>query len=167
VWIDAVSLDVARLEILVQEIPKHLALTSGRILIDYGRMRVGTSDFLLPRSVEQNFVSSGMEARNQTNFSGCREYKTESAISFPDVRETASPQPDKPKPLPLEVPAGVEIESKLETQFDSLNVARGDPFEATVKALREAATPLPAAAGWHRSRRPDSAADLRERSPEQ
>ena len=137
VWIDAVSLDLVRLEIFAREIPTHLVLTSGRILIDYGRMRVGTGDFLLPRSVEQNFVSSGMEARNQTYFSGCREYQTESAISFGNAPETTSPQPNDAKPLPLEVPAGVEIESKLETEFDSLHVARGDPFEATVtRAVR-------------------------------
>ena len=135
VWIDAVSLDLVRLEILVREIPAHLVLTSGRIVIDYGRMRVGSGDFLLPRSVEQSFVSSGMEARNQTSFSGCREYSTDSAISFAGAEKmTGRQQADKPEPLPLEVPAGTEIESKLDTQFDSELVARGDPFEATVTA---------------------------------
>jgi hypothetical protein len=137
VWVDAVSLDLVRMEILVREIPTHLALTSGRILINYGRMRVGTGDFLLPRSVEQNFISSGMEARNQTYFSSCREYQAESAISFSDASEMTPPQPNKPRLLPLEVPAGIEIESKLETEFDSLHVARGDPFEAIVtRAVR-------------------------------
>jgi hypothetical protein len=134
VWIDAVSLDLVRLEILVREIPAHLALASGRILIDYGRVRVGSGDFLLPRSVEQNFVSSGMEARNQASFSGCREYNTESAISFGDAPKMTASQPNKPKPLPPDVPAGIEIESKLETQLDSVLVARGDAFEATVTA---------------------------------
>ncbi|HUI79654.1 MAG TPA: hypothetical protein VLY24_17130 [Bryobacteraceae bacterium] len=134
VWVDAVSLDLVRLEILVREIPEHLALASGRILIDYGRMRMDSGNFLLPKSVEQNFVSSGMEARNQTSFSACREYKTGSTISFADAPKMSAPQPNEPKPLPPEVPAGIEIESKLETQFDSVLVARGDPFEATVTA---------------------------------
>ena len=69
-----------------------------------------------------------MEARNLTSFSGCREYNTESTISFGDIPKMADAQRNKPKPLPPNVPAGIEIESKLETQLDSVLVARGDPF---------------------------------------
>jgi hypothetical protein len=148
-WIDAASLEVLRLEVLVREIPAHLPLAFGRIAIDYGRLHTSRGGFLLPSSAEQNFAGGGQEALNQIAFSGCREYRAESAISFGETPKAMASPPVTLRPL--EVPAGIEIESKLETQLDSGSVATGDPFEATVTktVIRKGAVVVPKGATIH------------------
>jgi len=128
-WIDAATLDLARLEIEVREIPSDLPLDSGHSVIDYARQRVGAGEFLLPAAAEQRLLSRGMESRNATTFSGCRAYSTESSLSFDEKPMTAFAPVEK---TPLKIPPGVDVEARLETAFDSATVARGDPFEATV-----------------------------------
>ena len=149
VWIDPDSIDLVRLEILAREIPARLPLVSGSILINYGRMQVGSGDFLLPRSVQEEFVSDGQEARNQISFSGCHQYHTESEISFGNVSKIIVPPP--PERMPLELPPNVKIESKLVTPLDSERAARGDPFEAIVTkpVLRKGTVVIPQGAKIH------------------
>jgi hypothetical protein len=94
-------------------------------------------------------VDRPVEALNQISFSGCREFSTESAISFGVATGgIAAPPPALP---PLEVPGGIEIDSRLETRLDSGSVATGDPFEATVTkaVLRKGAVVLPKGAVIH------------------
>ena len=149
VWIDAVTLDLLRLEVLAREIPADLPLAYGRIAIDYSRVQVGSGDFLLPLSAEQNFAGEGQEALNRIAFSGCHEYHTESSISFGDASKTIARPPAAP--LPIKVPEGIEIESKLENELDSETVARGDPFEATVikPVVRKGSIVIPKGATIH------------------
>jgi hypothetical protein len=135
-WCDARSLDLMRLEIVMREIPANLQVSAGRLAIDYARVRVGRSDFLLPQFVNNSVTFGGLEAHNHTVFSGCREYGAESAISLGELPATEPSA--NPSPLsPVLLPAGVIIESKLETQLDPARIATGDPFEATItKAAR-------------------------------
>jgi hypothetical protein len=136
-WCDAASLDLVRLEIVMREIPEDLRVSGGRLVIDYARVPVGRGDFLLPRSVDSTFTFDGLESHNHTVFSGCREYAAESAISFGEL--PASEEPARPSsPSPVLMPAGVIIESRLETSLDPARLATGDAFEATVtKAARQ------------------------------
>jgi hypothetical protein len=130
VWCDAQSLDLARLEIVMREIPQNLGVSGGRLTIDYARSQVGRGDFLLPQSVDSSFTFEGLDGHNHTSFSGCREYAVESGISFGEVPATDAPA--LAKPSAAAIPAGVMIESKLETELDMARLAIGDPFEATV-----------------------------------
>ena len=129
-WCDAQSLDLARLEIVMREIPENLGVSGGRLTIDYARVRVGRGDFLLPQSVDSSFTFDGLDGHNHTSFSGCREYAVESGISFGEI--PASEGPATARPSPPAIPMGAIIESKLETELDLAQLATGDPFEATV-----------------------------------
>jgi hypothetical protein len=130
VWNDVETLDLVRIDMVLTEIPASLPLRNGHIVIDYARMPVGASDFLLPQSVDSLFNVEGRENRNQTSFSGCREYRTESSISFDAPTPTAITSADAATPIVM--PEGLEIESRLETELDSTRLATGDPFEAVV-----------------------------------
>ena len=135
-WCDAQSLDLARLEIVMREIPANLAVSAGRLAIDYARVRVGRGDFLLPQSVDSTFTFEGLEGRNHTSFTGCREYAVESGISFGEIPATGGPAPARGSPVSL--PEGAVIESRLETKLDPARLATGDAFEAMViKASRQ------------------------------
>ena len=128
-----------RLEIVMREIPESLLVSGGRLAIDYARVRVGRGGFLSPQSVDSTFTFDGLEGRNQTSFSGCREYGAESAISFGELPANEDSASGKSSPpAPVSIPAGVIIYSKLETELDPARLATGDPFEATVtKAARQ------------------------------
>lgn len=134
-WHDAQTLDLVRLELDIREIPKKLPLSAGWVVIDYARVRVGSGTFLLPQSVDNAFTMHGLKDRNHTTYTNCREYGTESNISYDKF--PSSTQAPVAKPAPVAVPSGVEIESKLETKLDSATLAAGDPFEAVVtKSIR-------------------------------
>jgi len=139
VWCYVESLDLARLEIVMRDIPENLQVSAGRLAIDYSRVRVGRGDFLLPQSVDSIFTFNGLEGHNHTLFSGCREYAVESGISFGEIPAAEGAAPARTsQPSPAVIPAGVVIESKLDTQLDPAQLATGDPFEATVtKAVRQ------------------------------
>jgi hypothetical protein len=133
VWCDAQSLDLVRLEVVMREIPENLRVSGGRLTIDYSRVRVGRGEFLLPQSVDSIFTFVGLEGHNHSSFSGCREYGAESAISFGEIPATEGGASAKPSPpSPVAIPAGVMLESRLETELVPARLATGDPFEATV-----------------------------------
>ncbi len=129
-WCDIQTLDLVRLEIVMREIPENLLVSGGRLAIDYSRVLVGRSEFLLPRSVDSTFTFNGVEGHNHTSLSGCRQYAVESGISFGEL--PANEGPVSAKTAPLTIPAGVIIESKLDTELAPARLAKGDPFEATV-----------------------------------
>ena len=52
-------------------------------VINYSRVRIGSSEVILPLSAEMSIVSfDGRKSRNVLEFSGCREYGSESKITF-------------------------------------------------------------------------------------
>jgi hypothetical protein len=130
-WSDARTLDLVRLEIDVDDIPKSLSVVSaGQIRIDYARAHVGAGDFLLPASVDNSFTVAGWVNRNHISFANCREYTTESTISFAGTPATAAEA--RARLAPLLIPPDIRIESRLQTELDSASLAIGDQFDAIV-----------------------------------
>jgi hypothetical protein len=82
-WVDPQSLDLIRLEIHADEIPPTLPLVDAITTIDYARVRVGTTDVLMPQTSDMQLIEfSGEESRNVVEFTHCRSFNTESSISF-------------------------------------------------------------------------------------
>ncbi len=71
---DEKSLDVLRVEVIADDIPPSLGLTSSFTTVDYSRTVIGPSEFLLPVASELVMTQmSGVEDRNQIRFSACRQ----------------------------------------------------------------------------------------------
>lgn len=131
-WVDRQSLDMVRLEVRAQEIPLALRLQSVFDATNYRRQPIGDGEFLLPDSSELVMVGvDGDESRNQTRFSGCRQYAGESSLSFeePDP-EPAAPVPATPASAAVALPAGLTVETQL--QAFEREPAVGDPVTAVV-----------------------------------
>ena len=77
---------------------------------------------------------SGQASRNLVEFSQCREYQSESTISFAPPLE-ASSELAKPMIQEVDLPAGLVVPVELETAIDSRKASVGDPLRARV--LRE------------------------------
>jgi hypothetical protein len=129
-WANAETLDLVRLELQADNIPPQVGISRDSETVEYGRIRIGTSDFLLPLSAELSMVDGvGTASRNRTRFTSCRQYTGESVISFADPAAL----PEAPKaPEVLRLPAGEWIEVNLAAAIDAGKVAIGDPVSGTV-----------------------------------
>jgi hypothetical protein len=131
-WADPQSLDLLRLEVEVDDIPERLGLAAAANAMEYGRMKIGGADFLLPRNSELSMTErNGTESRNRTRFTACRQFTGESVLTFADP-ESAPRTADATEEI-LELPREFEADLSLETPIASATSAVGDPVKATLK----------------------------------
>ena len=104
IWVDANTLDLIRLEVHTDDIPRILKVTAASESIEYRRVSMRGADFLLPEFSELAMRGAGSETLNRTEFSACRPYTVESALRFnaptppPIVIEVAPVTKDAPPP---------------------------------------------------------------------
>mgnify|MGYP000215210217 CR=1 FL=1 len=125
------SLDLLRLEVHADDIPPHLEILGASNVIDYERVPLGATDFLLPVTSHLSMLSIyGVESRNAIRLSGCRHYAGESVVTFGDPPPGETPA--APRRQRLKLPPGLELEISLETPVKSGQSAIGDPLRATL-----------------------------------
>jgi len=83
VWVDPASFDVVRIEMHADEIPAGLPFKEVHSVIDYARVRIGSSDLLLPQAANTDtLLLSGEESRNVIEFTDCKAFHAESTLRF-------------------------------------------------------------------------------------
>jgi hypothetical protein len=93
--VDPQSLDLLRIEQHDVDLPADLNIRDIATTIAYARTRIGTSNPVLPHSSEVTVTdSAGGRQRNAIEFSGCREYHSDSVVHF----EGVVPEPPPPPP---------------------------------------------------------------------
>ncbi|HEX8984480.1 MAG TPA: hypothetical protein VF767_03580 [Bryobacteraceae bacterium] len=143
-WVDPETLDLVRLETFADGMSKRTGISADRETIEYSRVRIGDTDFLLPLLSELTLVDTrGYEHRNRTRFSGCRQFVSESAISFADPPPAAAVR--EPAALrEVDLPAGLLMDVRLEAPIDLAHVAIGDPIQAALaRPLRKGSVDYP------------------------
>lgn len=143
VWHDKDTLDLIRLEMTVDEIPRQIPLARGYKLIEYARLPIGDRTYVLPVMMDMTLTGvQGLESRNKTVFSRCKQYSGESTIIFDE------PAPDS-KPAEAQVivtlPKDLLVNLKLVETIDLSKSATGDPvkFEVTKNAQRDGQVLVP------------------------
>jgi hypothetical protein len=127
VCVDPDSLEVMFLEVSVGQLPSPIASISESI--HFARARVGLADFLLPQNDELTIADrEGTENRNVIEFTGCREYTSQSSISFDAEPKAATDT--KASSEDLQLPGGIPLDLKLESPIVSDDSAVGDPIMA-------------------------------------
>ena len=131
IWVDAATLDLVRLEVQADDIPPDLGLSAAANTIEYGRVMIGDTAFLLPQSSELLMTDlAGNESRNRVRFSDCRQFTGESYLSFGDPPVTA---PAAREPVrEIRLPAGLSLALELEGEIHSSKSLVGDPVTARV-----------------------------------
>jgi hypothetical protein len=145
-WFDPASGDLVRLDSYGDEMPASLDLSEAQVSVRYARERIANSGALLPRQAEMQLTHfNGSASRNVFEFSKCRAYQTESAISFEPPAPAAA---SKPAVREVDLPAGLLVPLVLETAIDSKTAALGDAVRARVRAdvRRDDKVVLPAGA---------------------
>lgn len=134
-WADPETLDLLRLDVHVGDIPPELPYVSGVSTVDYGRIRIGGTEVLLPQSAEVVLrMKSDSSDRNEIQFSQCRGFEAESQLHFEvGANSEASPPAESAKFEEFELPPGVQLSLRLNQAIDSATAKEGDAIEATVE----------------------------------
>jgi hypothetical protein len=91
-WVDVETLDLVRLELKVDHIPSYIGVRWIEESMRYKIVRVGNSDFLLPRDSEMAVADeSGNYSLNRIGLEHCREFTGESVVTYGTPADT-SPQ---------------------------------------------------------------------------
>jgi hypothetical protein len=135
-WADAETLEVVRLEVRSEGLPLDFPISSAVNTIDYARVRIGSSNILLPQTARLYLEhSSGERRRNFTEFSHCRQYAGTAAISFETAPASTRQQLAEPaKTTEISLPAGISVPIKLKTEIDSGKAVAGDLVEGIIDA---------------------------------
>lgn len=129
-WADAGTLELIRLESRAKEIPPMLPLAEMVSRIDYGKMIVHGRPIWFPQSAELRLVEmSGQETRNRIEFSHCRQYAGTSTVSF-DEPKSDGQQPVQRAINRIDLPAGVTLDLRLESELDSSSTGIGQLLTA-------------------------------------
>lgn len=133
-WADRLTFEPLRLEVNADDIPRSLGIAAVKDVMDYDRVHIGASDFLLPVASELTMADlDGNESRNRTRFDSCRQYSGESVVRFDDAplgTEASAPVPGKQI---VQVPPGAAFDVVLSTDIDSATAAVGDQVTAALK----------------------------------
>ena len=123
-WADPETLDLVRLEYNAADIPPYLPVLSEGSIIDYGRVRIGDRDILLPQRADQDLVfSKNIESFSHTEYSACRSFETETTIRFGDAPTAQSETPATSPKAPAEpIPALLKVTVELTTPVSSEDV---------------------------------------------
>jgi hypothetical protein len=132
-WIDLQTLDLLRLEVQADEIPPELGMSSVSEVMDYARLPIHDSNFLLPTSSQLTMVAlDGEEHRNEITFTECHQFRADSNINF-DAADAVPPSPVSRHPAaPVAFPSSVLVELTLDSDIDPEKATLGDPIRARV-----------------------------------
>lgn len=101
--------------------------------VEYGRMQIGESSFLLPAASELTMVDlDGQEHRNRVRFASCRQFSGESVLTFDEA-----PTESKASPVPaaeIDVPVGLGLTLSLLDSVDANRAVIGDPVRARLES---------------------------------
>lgn len=133
--VDAATLDLIKLEVIVDEIPEKLGLAQASSTVDYAHVMISDREFLLPKVSELKMLGAhGEESRNEISFSGCRLFTAESAVRFDERERDRVPV----NTSTLVIPPKSILDLELSVDIDLVTAAVGDSIRTTVRyPLRE------------------------------
>jgi hypothetical protein len=132
---DRNTLDLVRLELRTAQLDPRSGVCSASTTLDYRRVRLRDSEFLLPSSTLMRIVNSnGTQTENETVYSNCHEFLGESALTFDDpVATQGSAASVDPAGAPA-IPPGLSFRAKFAQDLDTTTAAAGDAFSAKLTA---------------------------------
>jgi hypothetical protein len=130
VQIDSETADVVRVSAQTAELPAEAGNCRTLTSIDFGNVKLGGGQVLLPVRAVQHFVTaSGQDTVNTITFAGCREYRVEAKVAFDDPDEALGKAIAAHSQLRT-LPAGLWFMMDLTSPIHSSTAAAGDPFIA-------------------------------------
>ena len=133
--VDPSTVDLVRLSVRADGLPAELKACEAITTLDYGRVRLNNTEFLLPSDVSLQIVyADGGESENRTVFSGCHEFLGESSLNFDTPSPAGLASAQKTVVEGLHVPGGLPFRIALTHAIDTATAAAGDPVKAELAA---------------------------------
>jgi hypothetical protein len=132
IYLDPGTAELRRLEVIADDIPEELGLTSTEDRVDYASVLIGDEEFLLPVESILQMASKDAISRNRVRFSGCRKFAGESSLIFddPELQEIAEAPAIQEIELPVDALLTFEISSDLRLD----RAAIGDAVTAVLRS---------------------------------
>jgi hypothetical protein len=134
-YVEAGTMDVLRMEVQADELPKSLDLKDVTDTMEYARVKIGSGDFLLP-SVSEVVMTDlrGDASRNRIRFSACHEFTGESKLKFGDDDEnpSISGQDTSVPKQEIRLPKNTVLAIQLIDEIDTDRAAVGDGVRAAL-----------------------------------
>jgi hypothetical protein len=129
--VDTKSGDLVRLDVRTSRLAPETAACYAFTTLDYGRVRIKDSDFLLPTVAHLRILKTdGGEAENRTTFSGCHEFLGESTITFDAPRGVAVDARGGQVSQAASIPPGLPFRVALAQGIETESAAAGDSIKA-------------------------------------
>lgn len=126
---DPETKNLVEMTIETGELPPALGQCLATSTMEFGMIGIGDGQFLLPAQMRQRFVlPTGEETENRTEFTNCREYRSESTVTFSGGRPPAQHLHPKAPRKPFLLPGGLPFSFALTAPIRSGTAAAGDPF---------------------------------------
>jgi hypothetical protein len=129
IFADSKTSDVHRIDVIAENIPPLLGLAATDMRMDYARVKIGETDFLLPAESELTLADlDGQEHRNHVRLASCREFAGESVLTFDEApADSASPAT---KVEEISLSADLVLDLRLDNEIDTDTAAVGDLLRA-------------------------------------
>ncbi len=118
--------DLKRLVIDTDQFPQGDSFCHVVDTMDYGHLKVGSGDFLLPTVARMDILySNGEESQNEKRYSNCREFTGTSTLRFDDNDEVQSSSAQTKQDL-QSLPPKTHIKVRIDPPISSVTAAAGD-----------------------------------------
>jgi hypothetical protein len=135
-WADSTNFGLLRLTAIATGISADVGIRRVATAVDYSRNRIGTGDYLLPQAaMVETDLDTGLEQRNRIEFTHCRQYSTESVLSFndPDVELARGPvSPPPGRIVEVMLPPDLMVTVGLETPIHLDRARIGEDISAVL-----------------------------------
>ncbi len=131
VRIDAETGDPIAVTVTANDPPAATGACQTTSTVQLKRSLVRGEEILMPELGRLVFVgSTGIETRSRITFSACRQYSSESTVTFGSEGASKPVGPGGARPLARRVPDSIPFEMELLNSIDSDTAAAGDRFTA-------------------------------------
>jgi hypothetical protein len=140
VFVDSQTADPVQLTLRSGELPSETGACELTHILEYGRVNLNGSSFLLPTEVRVSVIhNDGTEAENRIHYSSCQEFLGESEVRFDRVRETRPvPKQDRAAAVSSALVPGLSFKLVFTEPIDAATAAGGDVIKGTLKeAIRD------------------------------
>jgi hypothetical protein len=138
-FIDPETSDLVRLTIRSDQLPPETRACEVSQTVDYSRVHLNETDFLLPREVSTSAIHvDGTEMENHAVYASCQEFRGESTLKFEQPREVSvaavpTAGPKRPADQVLALPAGLPFKLVFTQPIDTGAAAAGDTIRAKLE----------------------------------
>jgi hypothetical protein len=135
--------DLVRLRVRTNGLPADSGACEATTTLDYSRMRLHDSEFLLPREAHLDILNTdGSEFRNGTVYSSCHEFLGKSVLKFDEPAPEANPAAPVKASTPAEwaLPVGSVFKVAFTEAIDTETAAAGDRIKAKLASPIRAAS---------------------------